>query len=106
MTVIIGGLIGFFYLYLINKLLDFSMSFFEAKGIHDHCLKVLPVSIFIFVSSLIMGFALPEPILEFTGVFTIFTNVSGIGILILLILLLFLRPLNRPLYVKLFKEDD
>ena len=94
MTIIIGALIGLFYLYLINKLLDFSMSFFEAKGIHDHCLKVLPVSIIIFVSSLIMGFALPEPIREFTGVFTIFTYVSGIGILFSLIQFLLNRMIN------------
>jgi hypothetical protein len=42
MTIIIGAIIGFLYLYLANKLVEISMDFFEKKGVKDDCLKVFP----------------------------------------------------------------
>lgn len=103
MTIIIGGILGFIYLILINKLVEKSMDFLEKKGVKDHCLKVLPALSFVFFSSLLISFFLPKSINKFTGVFSIFTYFSGIGLNFILFLFIIVRPLSPTFYKKLFK---
>ncbi|MFF2450564.1 hypothetical protein ACFVSW_26320 [Neobacillus sp. NPDC058068] len=103
MAILIGVITGFLYLYLMNKLVDISMDFFEKKGVKDHCLKVLPSLSFIFLTSLLIGFYLPEPIKEYTGVFRIFTYFSGVGLLLILFSFIIVKPICPSWYKKLFE---
>jgi hypothetical protein len=102
MAILIGAIIGFLYLYLMNKFVEITMDFFEKKGVKDHCLKVLPSLSFIFLTSLILGFFLPEPIKKFTGAFYLFTYFSGTGLIVLLFFFIVVKPICPTCYKKLF----
>jgi hypothetical protein len=67
--IIVGGAIGFLYLYLIVKFVEISIAYLEKKGVKDHCLKVLPSLFVIIITSLILGFFLPQPINKFSESF-------------------------------------
>jgi hypothetical protein len=103
MAILIGVITGFLYLYLMNKLVEISIDFFEKKGVKGHCLKVLPSLTFIYLTSLLIGFYLPEPIKKYTGIFYLFTYLSGSGLILLLFFFIIVKPICPPCYKKLFK---
>ncbi|MBD8070678.1 hypothetical protein [Bacillus sp. PS06] len=102
MVILIGAIIGFLYLYLMNKFVGITMAFFEHKGVNDQCLKVFPSLSFIFLSSYIMYFFIPEPIKKFTGAFYVFTYFSGAGLIVLLFFFIVVKPICPTCYKKIF----
>lgn len=86
--------------------MDISFEFLEQRDVTDYCLKRFPILSFIFLTSLLIGFFLPEPIKLFTGIFSFFATISGAVWVIYLFGFIIVKPIFPSMYEKHFNSKE
>ncbi|MBM7619784.1 hypothetical protein JOC95_001636 [Bacillus tianshenii] len=103
MTIIFGAVLGLLYLILIDRLLAVSERFMDKKGVVDNCLRMFPISVFAFLSCMLLAYFVPEVIRDYTRVFKVFALFGGIAIIFLIVMYLIVRPITPKFYNRILK---
>ncbi|MCA1318642.1 hypothetical protein LC085_01870 [Bacillus tianshenii] len=102
-TIIISAVSGLVYLILVGRLLPVSERFMDKKGVKDNCLRMLPISVFIFLSGMLLAYFVPEVIKDYTRIFKVFAFLGGFAMIYLPVMYFIVRPIYPKFYDRMLK---